>query len=60
MLTERGEKAQHATVFGYHPYTYPFEWLVIDLDFATLNLSECSASDYYAWQPTDEVRSRQL
>ena len=35
MLTERGEKAQHATVFGYHPYSYPFEWLVIDLDFAT-------------------------
>ena len=58
MLTERGEKAQRATVFGYHQGVSlgTFEWLVIDLDFTTLNLSECGPSDYYQWSPTDEVR----
>ena len=57
MLTEYGEAAQHATIFGYYPgaTSATFEWLVIDLDFTTLNLSHCQQSDYYLWKPTDEV-----
>ncbi|XP_011403900.1 PREDICTED: VPS10 domain-containing receptor SorCS1-like [Amphimedon queenslandica] len=56
MFTEYGEESQHATVFGYRPdATYAnFEWLVIDLDFTVLNISNCNASDYYQWRPTDE------
>ena len=53
MLTERGEKAQHATIFGFTGY--PFEWLVIDLDFETLELDQCNDTDYYLWRPTDEA-----
>lgn len=55
MLTERGEKAQHATIFGYTGYPDPFEWLIIDLDFETLQLEQCNDTDYYQWSPTDEV-----
>lgn len=57
MYTEYGEESQHVTIFGYYPtVSYStFEWLVIDLDFTTLNLSQCNASDYYQWDPTDEV-----
>ena len=57
MLTEYGEAAQHATIFGYYPgaTSATFEWLVIDLDFTTLNLSQCQQNDYYLWKPTDEV-----
>lgn len=57
MYTEYGEESQHVTVFGYYPgVSYStFEWLVIDLDFTTLNLRQCNASDYYQWDPTDEV-----
>ena len=57
MLTEYGEAAQHATIFGYYPGVSlaTFEWLVIDLDFTTLNLSQCQQNDYYLWKPTDEV-----
>ena len=57
MLTEYGEAAQHVTIFGYYPGVSfaTFEWLVIDLDFTTLNLSQCQQSDYYLWKPTDEV-----
>ena len=57
MLTEFGEKAQHATIFGYIGFS-PFEWLIIDLDFETLQLDQCNTSlDYYQWSPTDEVWS---
>ena len=57
MLTEFGEKAQHATIFGYMGYPDPFEWLIIDLDFETLQLDQCNdTEDYYQWSPTDEVR----
>ena len=57
MFTEYGEESHHATIFGYRPdATYTnFEWLVIDLDFTVLNISNCNASDYYQWRPTDEV-----
>ena len=57
MYTEYGEESQHVTIFGYYPgVSYStFEWLVIDLDFTTFNLSQCNASDYYQWDPTDEV-----
>lgn len=57
MFTEYGEESQHASVFGYHPlHSFSeFQWLVIDLDFTVLNLSNCSSNDYYQWSPTDEV-----
>ena len=54
MFTERGEKSQHVTIFAYKNFN-PFEWLVIDIDFETLNLPNCSQADYYNWSPTDEV-----
>ena len=59
MFTERGEASQHATIFAYNPgvNAQTFEWLVIDLDFTTLNLSQCSPDDYYLWKPTDEVHA---
>lgn len=57
MYTERGEASHHATIFAYYsPATLAtFEWLVIDLNFTTLNLSQCANEDYYLWKPTDEV-----
>ena len=57
LFTEYGEESQYATIFGYY---YPFkpstfEWLIVDLNFTTLNLSQCTKDDYYIWKPTDEV-----
>ena len=57
MFTERGEASQHATIFAYHPQATfsTFQWLVIDLNFTTLELEQCNHDDYYLWKPTDEV-----
>jgi len=57
MLTERGEKARHVTVFGSTPGR-SFEWLVVDLNFTSVVPDQCIyPHDYYPWIPTDEVIS---
>jgi hypothetical protein len=60
MLTELGQKALHATIFGYTYSSGRFAgWYIVGLNFTRSMSRQCTHGDYSLWSPTDEHLDRE-
>ena len=58
LLTEVGEKALHATIFGYRN-NFAGGWYIVGLNFSRVMTHQCTSDDYVLWSPTDEHLDRE-